>query len=152
MTWLPPQLNVYSRCRAHFPNVPPTRIISSSGTNRLNVNQLLTNNTFKNKCLNHNTVTIRTITVKGLPHLSGLRSFGDLTPHFTTRTDDSHAAPIEVQRAQLDAKTNAAALLRLVRFLVYCRIKPHTPSFIQTPANLFKYPTLRFFPRRSVYA
>jgi len=30
-------------------------------------------------------------------------------------------------------------LYTLVRFNVYCRIKPHAPPFIQTPANLFKF-------------
>ena len=32
----------------------------------------------------------------------------------------------------------------LVRFNVDCRIKPHAPPFIQTPANLFKFHLCRF--------
>jgi len=40
--------------------------------------------------------------------------------------------------------------LQLVRFPVYCRIKPHAPPLIQAPANLFRSPALRLFPRRDV--
>jgi len=38
--------------------------------------------------------------------LYGLRSFDDSTPHSTTRTDDSHAAPLESHKHYLDIKTN----------------------------------------------
>jgi len=35
----------------------------------------------------------------------------------------------------------------LVRFHVDCRIKPHAPPFIQTPANLFKFYLCSFTPQ-----
>ncbi len=35
----------------------------------------------------------------------------------------------------------------LVRLNVDCRIKPHAPPFIQTPANLFKFYLCSFTPQ-----
>jgi len=35
----------------------------------------------------------------------------------------------------------------LVRLHVDCRIKPHAPPFIQTPANLFKFYLCSFTPQ-----
>jgi len=35
----------------------------------------------------------------------------------------------------------------LVRLNVDCRIKPHAPPFIQTPANLFKFHLCGFTPQ-----
>lgn len=35
----------------------------------------------------------------------------------------------------------------LVRFNVDCRIEPHAPPFIQTPANLFKFYLCSFTPQ-----
>jgi len=68
-------------------------------------------------------------------------------PHLKTRTDDSHAAPVRSASPRA-IKTRAQGKRRLVRFPVYCRIKPHAPPFIQTPANLIKFPALRLLPRR----
>ena len=39
------------------------------------------------------------------------------------------------------------ALNTLVRLNVDCRIKPHAPPFIQTPANLFKFYLCSFTPQ-----
>jgi hypothetical protein len=39
------------------------------------------------------------------------------------------------------------ALSTLVRLNADCRIKPHAPPFIQTPANLFKFYLCSFTPQ-----
>jgi len=77
----------------------------------------------------------------------GLRSLGDPRPHLAARTDDSHAAPTRSQPSTT-CKRRPRLRRRLVRCPVYCRIKPHAPPFQQAPANLFRSPALRLFPRR----
>lgn len=67
-------------------------------------------------------------------------------PRPKTRTDDSHAAPVRPPSPGPEARVKSRR--QLVRFPGYCRIKPHAPPFVQTPANLIKSPALRLFPRR----
>jgi hypothetical protein len=81
----------------------------------------------------------------GVP--GGLRSLGDPRPRLAARTDDSHAAPQNSPPAAA-CKRRPGPPRRLVRCPVYCRIKPHAPPFQQAPANLFRSPALRLFPRR----
>jgi len=66
------------------------------------------------------------------------------TPHSTT--EDSHAVPMNKISSSF-RKEGFNLLLRRVRCHVYYRIKPHTPPFKQAPANLFRFPALRLFPR-----
>jgi len=45
------------------------------------------------------------------------------------------------------AKFTTITLNTLVRLNADCRIKPHAPPFIQTPANLFKFYLCSFTPQ-----
>jgi len=75
----------------------------------------------------------------------GCARYKNLILHITTRADDSHAIPINVQvRAILYKRQKVRAYSLnisyyvfkiMVRFYVDYRIKPHVPPFVLTPAN-----------------
>ena len=48
---------------------------------------------------------------------------------------------------QIEQTMTIVTLNTLVRFNADCRIKPHAPPFIQTPANLFKFYLCSFTPQ-----
>ena len=76
--------------------------------------------------------------------MRGLRPFLKLTEHLTTRTDDSHAAPVQkitilILNYKLNFFLKSNFCLELVRFCVLSRIKPHAPPIVRTSANLFDF-------------
>jgi len=68
-----------------------------------------------------------------------LRSFKDLTKHFTTRADDSHATPVNDLTYINVLYTLRSKNQKLVRFRAYYRIKPHAPPLVWTPVNSFEF-------------
>jgi len=59
-----------------------------------------------------------------------LRSLKDLTKHFTTRADDSHATPVKNLKHLNNNKDFKFKNQKLVRFRAYYRIKPHAPPLV----------------------
>ncbi len=63
-----------------------------------------------------------------------MRSLRDLTQHFTTRADDSHAAPVsQFPKAPIHL-WKVLWMSRRVRFFALHRIKPHAPPLVRAPS------------------
>ncbi len=109
-----------------------------------------------NTCVAHNIQTMRTWLQLWCPNMSitrcfkfkhrpkGCARYRNLILHITTRADDSHAIPNNVQvraiRQEMTKVTQGFnisfyAFKIMVRFYVDYRIKPHVPPFVLTPAN-----------------
>jgi len=58
-----------------------------------------------------------------------LRSFEDLTQHFTTRAADNHATPDK----SLSLKS------KIGKVYAYYRINPHVPLLVLAPVNSFEF-------------
>ena len=59
---------------------------------------------------------------------------------FTTRADDSHAAPVfwfPCGHGHVSAAFQTCQAL--VRFLAYRRIEPHAPPLVRVPVNSFEF-------------